>query len=108
MTQPNSAIAQQFLEKLGTGAPPAEVASLVSENVSFEIPGDTDAFPWIGARVGRPAFEAFIRDQRELLVPNSFQVDDILESADRAVILGSCLRRSRRTRRSSGPTSRSS
>ena len=88
MSEANLSIAQQFLEKLGTGAPPEEVASLVSEDVSFEVPGDEKAFPWIGAKVGRQAFTDFIRDQRELLVPNSFEVDDMLSSDTRAVILG--------------------
>ena len=88
MRADNLAIAQQLLAKLGAAAPPAEVAALVSENVSFEIPGDVTALPWIGAKVGRQAFADFIRDQRELLVSNAFRVDDILVSDARAVILG--------------------
>ena len=88
MGDSNLAIAQQLLAKLGAGAPPAEVAALVGEDVSFEIPGDVTALPWIGAKVGRQAFADFVRGQRELLVSNAFRVDDILVSATRAVILG--------------------
>ena len=88
MLADNLAIAQQFLGKLGSGAEPDDVATLVSEDVSFEIPGDETAFPWIGAKVGRQAFAGFIRDQRELLVSDVFRVDDILVSDTRAVILG--------------------
>ncbi|MFC5343424.1 nuclear transport factor 2 family protein (plasmid) [Brevundimonas staleyi] len=88
MNEQNLGIAQQLLEKIGAGAPPAEVAALVSEDISFEIPGDETALPWIGKKVGRQAFADFIRDQREMLVSNAFQVDDILVSDTRAVILG--------------------
>ena len=88
MTEQNLAVAQQLLQKLGSGAPPAEVAAMATEDVSFEIPGDVNAFPWIGAKVGRQAFADFIRDQRELLTPNAFRVDDMLASDTRAVILG--------------------
>ena len=88
MSEQNLAIAQQLFEKLGSGAPPIEIALMMSEDVSFEIPGDGTALPWIGARVGRQAFADFVRDSREMLIPTSFRVDDILVSATRAVILG--------------------
>ena len=88
MNHQNFAIAQQLLEKIGTGAPPAEIAAIASEGVSLEIPGDVTAFPWIGAKVGRQAFADFIRDQRELLLSDVFRVDEILVSDTRAVILG--------------------
>jgi ketosteroid isomerase-like protein len=88
MNEQNLAIAQQLLEKLGTGAPAAEVASMASEDVGFEIPGDAAAFPWIGAKVGRQAFAAFVGDQRELMVADAFRVDDVLVDDTRAVILG--------------------
>ena len=88
MNQANLAVAQRLLEKIGTGAPPAEIAAMASEGISFEIPGDVTAFPWIGAKVGRQALADFIRDQREMLSPGMFRVDDMLVSDTRAVILG--------------------
>ena len=88
MLSDNRAIAQQLLSRLGSGAAPEDVAMLVSEDVSFEIPGDVTAFPWIGAKVGRQAFAEFVRDQRKLLVSDMFRVDDIMVSDTRAVILG--------------------
>ena len=100
MNEQNRAIAQQFLEKLGSGAPPIEIASMMSEDVSLEIQGDVTALPWIGARVGREAIADFVRDSRELVVPETFRVDDVLVSATRAVILGelsSTLKRNRKT-----------
>ena len=88
MSGDNLLIAQRLLAKLGSGAAPDQVAALVSEDVVFEVPGDATAFPWIGAKAGRQAFAEFVRDQRELLIPNTFRVDDILVSDTRAVILG--------------------
>ena len=88
MNRQNLAIAQQLLEKIGTSAPPSEIAAIASEGVSFEIPGDATAFPWIGAKVGRQALADFIRAQRDLLSSDMFRVDDILVSDTRAVILG--------------------
>ena len=88
MSADNLAIAQQLLAKLGSGAAPDDVATLVSDDVTFEIPGDVTALPWIGAKVGRQAFADFVRDQRDLLVSDMFRVDDILVSEARAVILG--------------------
>ena len=88
MLADNLAVAQQLLAKLGSGAAPDDLAMLVSEDVSFEIPGDVTAFPWIGAKVGRQAFAGFVRDQRKLLVSDVFRVDDIMVSDTRAVILG--------------------
>ena len=88
MGEGNLAIAQQLLAKLGSGAAPEEVARMASEDVSFEIPGNENAFPWIGMKIGRQAFTEFVRDQRELLVSHVFRVDDILASDTRAVIVG--------------------
>ena len=88
MGEGNLAIAQQLLAKLGSGAAPEEVAMMASEDVSFEIPGNENAFPWIGMKIGRQAFTEFVRDQRELLVSDVFRVDDILASDTRAVIVG--------------------
>jgi uncharacterized protein len=88
MSEQNLRIAQHLLQKIGSGTPISEIAELVSEDLVFEIPGDTTALPWIGAKVGRQAFADFLRDQRELLEPNGFRVDDILVSEARAVVLG--------------------
>ena len=88
MNNQNLTIAQQFLEKLGSGAPPLEIAAMMSEDVRFEIPGDTSALPWIGEKVGRQAVVDFLRDSREMLVLRSFTVHEILASATRAVIVG--------------------
>jgi uncharacterized protein len=84
----NIGIAQQLLAGLGEGKEPGVIAVLFAENVVFEIPGDSDALPWIGRRMGRDAVADFIRDLRRLTEPVKFHVQDILASDARAVIVG--------------------
>lgn len=90
MPQPdNLRLAQQFLQLMGNAAQPAEIAALFSENCQWEIPGDTGVLPWIGSQSGRAAVIHFVRDSRVMLERIRFDVDDILASDQRAVILGS-------------------
>ena len=84
----NIGIARQLLAALGERQEPGIIATLFSEDVVFEIPGDTSALPWIGWKTGREAVAGFIRDLRVLTEPIKFDVQDILASNDRAVIIG--------------------
>ena len=43
--------------------------------------------PWIGRKIGRQAVADFIRDIRALTEPVSFEVEDVLASDSRAVII---------------------
>jgi uncharacterized protein len=84
----NLGVAHQLLTGLGEGKEPAVIASLFSEATVFEIPGDAGALPWIGRKTGREAVADFIRDLRSLTEPVKFDVQDILASDARAVIVG--------------------
>ena len=84
----NSRIARQLLAGIGEGADPDDIAALFSVDVQFEIAGDVGALPWIGRRTGRSAVSDFIRDTRRLIEQRRFDVQDILASDDRAVIVG--------------------
>ena len=86
--QQNAAIAQKFLEGIGSGQDPAEIAALFDANLVFEIQGDSGALPWIGHKAGRQAVADFIRDIRALTEPVAFDVEDILVSDNRAAIIG--------------------
>ena len=79
---------RQLLAGLGEGKERGVIASLFAENVVFEIPGDAGALPWIGRKTGREAVADFIRDLRSLTEPVKFDVQDILASDARAVIIG--------------------
>jgi uncharacterized protein len=86
--QENIAMAQRFLEGIGGGRDPAEIAALFDTDLIFEIQGDDGVLPWIGRRTGRQAIADFIRDVRTLTEPITFEVDDILASDSRAAIIG--------------------
>jgi hypothetical protein len=76
---------------------PAEIAKLFSENMEWEIAGDTGVLPWIGQKSGRAAITAFVNDSRAMMERISFEVHDILADDDRAVILGSLASKFKRT-----------
>ena len=85
----NLDLVQSLLDRMASGASAADVAELASLDLVFEVQGDPTALPWIGeAKHGSQALADFIRQQRELVEPGAFKVDDVLTSADRAVIVG--------------------
>ena len=94
----NIRIAQQLLAGIGEGEHPEEIAALFSVDVQFEIAGDVGALPRIGRRTGRSAASDFIRDARRLIEQLRFDVQDILASDDRAVIVGELATRINATR----------
>ena len=87
-SQDNLRLAQQFLEKLGSGARPDEIASLCTPDIDWNIPGDSGALPWIGHKTGREAISDFVRDTQIMVKSISFDIKEVLASDDRAVILG--------------------
>jgi uncharacterized protein len=82
-------LAQEFLGRLGNSAEPAKIAELFSENMEWEIAGDTGVLPWIGKKSGRSTVVDFINDSGALIERISLEVHDILAGDNRAVILGS-------------------
>jgi ketosteroid isomerase-like protein len=86
--QQNIAIARKFVEGIGNGHDPAEMAARFDANLLFEIQGDDGVLPWIGRKTGRRAIVDFIRDIRTLTEPVTFDVEDILANDTRAVIIG--------------------
>lgn len=84
----NRRIAQQLLAEMGQGADTDQIAKLFSADVEFSIAGDVGALPWIGRRTGRRAISDFIRDTRRLIERVRFDIQEILVSDDRAVIVG--------------------
>ena len=90
-------LAQEFLRRMGSGAEPAQIANLFSENMEWEIAGDTGILPWIGRKSGRVAVTNFVKDSRAMIERISFEVQDILAGNNRAVILGSLASKLKRT-----------
>jgi uncharacterized protein len=85
--QQNIEIARKFLEGIGSGRDPTEIAALFDADLVFEIQGDDGVPPLIGRKTGRQAIVGFILDIRALTAPIAFEVDDILSNS-RAAIIG--------------------
>src|SRR5947209_155515 len=84
----NLDVARELIAALREGRHPDAIAGLFSEDVEFEIPGDNGVLPWVGHRSGRSVVADFILSTRALIEPLTFDVDDIMASEARAVIVG--------------------
>ncbi|WNG39418.1 hypothetical protein F0U61_41455 [Archangium violaceum] len=82
------AIASAYFERLRAGAQPDAIASLFSEDIDWDIPGDTQRVPWIGKRKGRAGVAAFFRELREQVEPLRFEVRSLVVEGNEAVALG--------------------
>ncbi len=45
------------------------MAELFSENMAWEIAGDTGVLPWVGKKSGRSAVTDFVKQSRALIEP---------------------------------------
>ena len=104
----NRRIAQQLLAGIGAGTDTDDIAALFSLDVQFEIQAHLGALPWIGRKTRRSAAADFIRDTRCLIEQLHFDVQDILTSDGRAVIVGELSTRINATGVSSSQPLRSS
>lgn len=95
----NVALAEALLAGIRSGTDPAELATAFSRRVSFEIQGDEDTLPWVGRRTGRAAAAGFFRNLRELTETVRCDVDEVLCSESRAVIVGNIALRLKETGR---------
>ena len=95
----NLTIARQLLAGIGDGQQPDVLAAMFAEDLKFEIQGDDGVLPWIGHKTGRAAAQLFFQSIRELTEPVSFEVEDILAGAERAVIVGALATRIKATGR---------
>ncbi|MGF6970429.1 ketosteroid isomerase-like protein [Paraburkholderia sp. WC7.3g] len=86
--QENIRLAQQFLEKIGSGASGVEIAALCTPNLDWNIPGDSGVLPWVGHKTGREAMSDFVRDTQTTIERVRLDIKDVLASDERAVILG--------------------
>ena len=84
----NIKIANTLLQGLGSGVDPDEITASFAEDRVFEIQGDDGVLPWVGRKTGRQAMSDFMRDQRALTEPVAFEVEDVLASDNRAVVIG--------------------
>ncbi|MGF6936026.1 ketosteroid isomerase-like protein [Paraburkholderia sp. UCT70] len=86
--QENIRLAQQFLEKIGSGASGVEIAALCTPDLDWNIPGDSGVLPWVGHKTGREAMSDFVRDTQTTIERVRLDIKDVLASDERTVILG--------------------
>ncbi|VWD57301.1 ketosteroid isomerase [Burkholderia lata] len=87
-SQDNLRLAHLFLQKMSSGASAEEIASLCTPDLDWKIPGDAGVLPWVGRKKGRDAIADFIRDTQTMIERIGLDIEDVLASDDRAVILG--------------------
>jgi ketosteroid isomerase-like protein len=81
-------VAKQLFSKMGAGATPEDIASLFSEDVDWDIPGNVEIVPWIGKKIGRTGVADFNHQIRTLVESVRFEVSNFLVGGNRAVVLG--------------------
>ena len=96
----NIAIAKELLERLATDTEPDAIVELFAESVTWDVPGDISAFPWIGRQFGRQAVRNFLAETATTILRTGLDIDEILASDTLAVVVGrlaSCVKRTGRT-----------
>lgn len=84
----NLNIAKQFLARIGSGESPYAIAEMFSDDLDWNVPGDTGVLPWIGHKTGKSAVTDFLRDSGQMLERLALDVHEVLASDDRAIIVG--------------------
>ncbi len=84
----NLQIAKTLLARMSDGTSPEDVATLFSTDLDFEIQGDDGVLPWVGKKTGRSAMADFLKRLGEMTERIKFDIDDVMASDSRAVILG--------------------
>ncbi len=87
-TKSNMTIAQTLLQRLADGSPAPLVCELFTEDVMWNIPGNPNAYPWIGQRRGKGAVADFISESGKQLQRTHFAVHDLLANERRVMIYG--------------------
>lgn len=85
----NVEIARAFMAAVGSGASSDALLDMFTDDLSFAVPGDPAAFPWVGRAGGRTSLRSLLDGIRSLLVHERLDGDDIIAGETRAVILGS-------------------
>ena len=88
-TEATRQVVARYLQLLGAGATPAELAASFSEDVDWYIAGHVEAVPWLGRRHGRAGVADFFRQFREGVRQVRVHLEEPLVDGERAVVLGS-------------------
>src|SRR5690606_40794542 len=75
-------IISQFLDYLSK-RDLSNLVNLFSDNIQWEVPGDTQKIPWLGKRISKSEVEEFFKVLWEQTEPLSADIDKIFVHQDR-------------------------
>jgi ketosteroid isomerase-like protein len=84
----NLKIAKTLLARSSDGTSPEDVATLFGADLDYEIQGDDGVLPWVGKKTGRSAMADFLKDMGAMTERIKFDIDDVMASDSRALVLG--------------------
>jgi len=87
VTQQTRATVDKFYERIGAGDI-SGVIDLLSDDFSWEIPGDSETVPWVGKRTTPAAVEEFFAHMGNHVDRKAFDIDRIVVDGQDAVVLG--------------------
>ena len=87
MTEQTRATVDKFYERIGAGDI-SGVIDLLSDDFSWEIPGDSETVPWVGKRTTPAAVEEFFAHMGNHVDRKAFDIDRIVVDGPDAVVLG--------------------
>jgi ketosteroid isomerase-like protein len=93
----NLDVAKSILGDIASGKDPKAIALAFAEDLVFHIQGDTGVFPWIGTLHGRNSVAEFLTLRNEFVEQMKFDVDDVMASEARAIVLGTLASKVKRT-----------
>ncbi len=97
--QTPQAVAEAFFHRIATAKEVSAIAELVSDDVDWLVPGNTQRVPWVGRKHGRAGVAEFYAQIRAELVPEHFEIKEILVKATRLVAIGSLASRVKKTQK---------
>ncbi|MDZ7279993.1 nuclear transport factor 2 family protein [Pantoea eucrina] len=97
--QTPQAVAEAFFQRIATAKEVSAIAELVSDDVDWLVPGNTQRVPWVGRKHGRAGVAEFYAQIRAELVPEHFEIKEILVKATRLVAIGSLASRVKKTQK---------
>jgi len=87
VTQQTRATVDKFYARIGAGDI-SGVIDLLSDDFSWEIPGDSETVPWVGKRTTPAAVKEFFAHMGNHVDRKAFDIDRIVVDGQDAVVLG--------------------
>lgn len=97
MSDSTRAVVDELFRRIGSDTSTEEIGEMFSDDVDWNVAGDTAVVPWIGRKHGKAGAAEFYRQIRELIQSERFKVADVLIQGDRAIAVGDLESRVRST-----------